>query len=470
MYRCPSIEWSEPHWKSISVNSPVTANRTHNPRQLALQSLLLVIGKGRSLDDALANIIAKSPDLDARDVALCRELASGVCRYYYILKYLLKPRLRKAFKAKDLDLEIILLIGMYQLLMMRVDDHAAVNESVKLTLHQKKSWAKGLVNGLLRQLIRDEVTIESLSADISYPEWINHKIVADWPEHSAEILQAGNQRAPMALRVDLSQRTREQQIEIMREQGVAADVHPLVGSAIVLDKPCSVSKIDGFESGVVSVQDAAAQLAAELLDCKPGMKVLDACAAPGGKSAHILQACEDVTLVAIDKDESRLALIDQNLQRIGSQGNFRQVQLKCGNATQPSDWHDGALFDRILADVPCSASGVIRRHPDIKLLRRDDDIPNLVLQQQAILSALWPLLKPGGVMIYSTCSIFKDENEAQIAWFIGNHENCTVNRLNSVQWGHNRPYGRQILPGQQGMDGFYYAKIHKTMMMSGQKD
>jgi 16S rRNA (cytosine967-C5)-methyltransferase len=195
------------------------------------------------------------------------------------------------------------------------------------------------------------------------------------------------------------------------------------------------------------------------------MKVLDACAAPGGKSAHILQICEEVTLVAIDKDESRLALIEQNLQRIS-----RQAKLKCGNATQPDDWHDGELFDRILADVPCSASGVIRRHPDIKLLRREDDIPNLVLQQQAILLSLWPLLKPGGVMIYSTCSIFKDENEGQIAWFIDNHKNCTVNRLNSVQWGHKRPYGRQILPGQQGMDGFYYAKIHKTIMKADQKD
>ncbi|MFT4608615.1 MAG: 16S rRNA (cytosine967-C5)-methyltransferase [Chitinophagales bacterium] len=452
----------------VDVNR--TTNRSHSPRLLALQSLLLVIGKGRSLDDALANVLAKFPDLDGRDIALCRELANGVCRYYYALQHLLKPRLRKAFKSKDLDLEVILLIGMYQLLMMRVDDHAAVNESVKLTLHQKKSWAKGLVNGLLRQLIRDEVTIESLSADISYPEWINLKLAADWPEPSADILQAGNQRAPMTLRVDLNQRTREQQIEIMREQDIVSDVHPEVETAIVLEKPCPVAKIDGFESGVVSVQDAAAQLAADLLDCKPGMRVLDACAAPGGKSAHILQACEKVTLVAIDKDESRLALIDQNLQRIGRQANARQVQLKRGNATEPGEWHDGELFDRILADVPCSASGVIRRHPDIKLLRRDDDIPNLVLQQQAILLALWPLLKPGGVMIYSTCSIFKDENEGQIAWFLDNHKNCTVNRLNSVQWGHKRPHGRQILPGQQGMDGFYYAKIHKTMMTSDQKD
>jgi 16S rRNA (cytosine967-C5)-methyltransferase len=455
------------------VNSRVAVNRsakgatkrTDNPRQLALQSLLLVIGKGRSLDDALINVLVKSPDLDARDAALCRELANGVCRYYYALQYLLKPRLRKPFKSKDLDLEIILLIGMYQLLMMRVDDHAAVNESVKLTLSQKKSWAKGLVNGLLRQLIRDEVTIETLSADMAYPEWINHKLMVDWPEDITEILQAGNQRAPMTLRVDLSQRTREQQIEIMRDQDLVADIHPLVESAVILDKPCAVSKVEGFESGVISVQDAAAQIAAKLLDCKPGMRVLDACAAPGGKSAHILQTCEEVTLFAIDKDESRLALIEQNLERIG-----RQAHLKCGNAAQPVDWHDGELFDRILADVPCSASGVIRRHPDIKLLRRDDDIPKLVLQQQAILLALWPLLKPGGIMIYSTCSIFKDENEAQIAWFVDHHKNCTVNRLNSVQWGHKRPHGRQILPGQQGMDGFYYAKIHKTIMKSDLQD
>ena len=445
------------------MNNQTVVNRSANPRQLALQTLILVIGKGRSLDDALSKVLDKFTNLDTRDIALCRELANGVCRWYYALQCLLKPRLRKAFKAKDLDLEIILLLGMYQLMMMRVDDHAAVNETVKLAQIQNKGWARGLINGVLRQLIRDEVNEQSAQVDESYPEWMKNKLLEDWPEQSADILLAGNQRAPMTLRVDLNQRTRDQQIEIMREQGIESEPHSLIDSAIVLQKPCPVTQIDGFEAGVISVQDAATQIAAQLLDCKPGMRVLDACAAPGGKSAHILQTFDELTLVAIDKDESRLLLIEENLKRIG-----QQASLKCGDAAQPADWYDGEQFDRILADVPCSASGVIRRHPDIKLLRRDDDIPKLVLQQQAILNALWQLLKPGGVLLYSTCSIFKDENENQITWFVDNHKNCTVNRLNSVQWGDKRPHGRQILPGQQGMDGFYYARLHKTITQSDQ--
>lgn len=429
-----------------------------NPRQLALQTLLLVIGKGRSLDDALSNVLDKLTDLDTRDIALCREIANGVCRWYFALQYLLKPRLRKAFKSKDLDLEIILLIGMYQLMLMRVDDHAAVNETVKLAHAQNKGWARGLINGVLRQLIRDQVNAQSARDENSYPEWIKAKLLEDWPEQAADILQAGNQRAPMTLRIDLNQRTRDQQIKILQDQSIGVEAHALIDSAILLEKPCPVANIDGFETGVVSVQDAAAQIAAQLLDCKPGMRVLDACAAPGGKTAHILQACDDLTLVAVDKDKSRLLLIEQNLQRIG-----QQASLVSGDAAQPSEWSDGELFDRILADVPCSGSGVIRRHPDIKLLRRDDDIPKLVLQQRVILQALWPLLKPGGVLLYSTCSIFRDENEHQIAWFVDNHKNCTVNRLNSVQWGEKRPHGRQILPGQFDMDGFYYARLHKTI-------
>ncbi|MFT5657944.1 MAG: 16S rRNA (cytosine967-C5)-methyltransferase [Gammaproteobacteria bacterium] len=465
MYRSASPEWTKFNGELFLVNSQSNKAKaidikTANPRQLALQSLLLVIGKGRSLDDALSSVLEPLPGLDARDIGLSRELASGVCRWYYSLQFLLKPRLRKAFKSKDLDLHIILLIGMYQIMMMRVDDHAAVNETVKLAQLQNKGWARGLVNGVLRQLIRDEAQIESIPVEESYPQWMQNSFAADWPEQCVEILHAGNQRAPMTLRVDLNQRARDEQIELMREQSIEASAHPVVESAVVLDKPCPVAQIDGFEAGMVSVQDAATQLAAQLLDCRPGMRVLDACAAPGGKSAHILQACDELTLLAVDKDESRLALIEQNLGRIG-----RQAQLLCGDAAQPADWHDGEQFDRILADVPCTASGVIRRHPDIKLLRRDDDISKLVLQQQAILRALWPLLKPGGVMVYSTCSIFKDENEHQIASFVSDNKNCTVNRLNSVQWGEKRPYGRQILPGQQDMDGFYYAKLHKTLTM-----
>lgn len=463
MYCWPNFEWAEPGRALFFVSHQTVVNRVVNPRQLALQVLIRVVGKGQSLDDALSNVLAKFPNLDTPDVALCRALANGVCRWYYALQNLLKPRLRKAFKPKDVDLEIILLMGMYQLMMMRINDHAAVNETVKLAQSQNKSWARGLINAVLRQLIRDGVNVQPDQINASYPKWIKNKLLEDWPEQSTSILLAGNQRAPMTLRVDLKQRTRDQQINIMREQGIDAKPHSLIDSAIVLEKPGSVTNIDGFQAGMISVQDAAAQIAAPLLDCKPGMRVLDACAAPGGKSAHILQACNELTLIAIDKDESRLLLIDQNLQRIG-----QQASVLCADAAKPADWYDGDQFDRILADVPCSASGVIRRHPDIKLLRRDDDIPKLVLQQQAILEALWSLLKPGGVLLYSTCSIFKDENEHQISGFVDNHKNCTVNSLKSVQWGDKRPHGRQILPGQQGMDGFYYARLHKTGVLSDQ--
>ena len=446
-------------------NQPIKAKakslKVANPRFLALQCLLMVIGKGRSLDGALSRQLDSLPAPDTRDVALCREISSGVCRWYFTLQLVLKPRLRKAFKSKDLDLDIILLIGAYQIMLMRVNNHAAVYETVKLAQLQNKAWAKGLVNGVLRQLIRDQAHIESSPVEVSYPEWLRNKVAADWPEQWADILHAGNQRAPMTLRVDLNQRTRDQQLKMMREQNIKASIHPVVESAIVVDKPCPVARIDGFDSGMVSVQDAAAQLAAQLLDCRPGMRVLDACAAPGGKSANILQTCAELTLVAVDKDEPRLMLIEQNLQRIG-----RQARLLCGDATQPADWHDGEQFDRILADVPCTASGVIRRHPDIKLLRRDDDIAKLVLQQQAILQALWPLLKPGGLMLYCTCSIFKDENEAQVDRFADGHKNCTVDQLNSVRCGEKRPYGLQILPGQQDMDGFYYARLRKTLTMA----
>ena len=433
------------------------SEKSTNPRWLALKSIMLVVQRGRSLDDALKVVLGDAENIDERDISLCRALAYGICRWYFSLESVIDGYLRKSFKKKDKDIGIILLLGLYQIAVMKVDHHAAVNETVKLTQWQNKGWAKGLVNAVLRSLIRDEATLDTVSAEVSYPEWIQQKISQDWPDQSAEILEAGNQRAPMTLRLAPAKESMPQYIEELNESGIAAKPHHLVESALVLDKPCDVKTLPGFLQGKISVQDAATQLAANLLDCRTGMRVLDACAAPGGKSAHILQATPDITLVALDQDRTRLALVEDNLKRIG-----QSAQLVCGDAASPADWHDGQLFDSILADVPCSASGVIRRHPDIKLLRRASDIKGLVAQQRQILIALWMLLQPGGLLLYSACSIFKDENERQIDWFVQTNDNCTVIGPNSVQWGEERPWGRQILPGSQNMDGFYYACLQKA--------
>ncbi len=428
-----------------------------NPRWLALKSLLLVVQRGRALDEALKLVLQDKDGMDDRDQALCKALAYGVCRWYLALQGVLKNYLRKPLRKKDIDLEVILMLGLYQLVLMGIDNHAAVNESVKLTLWQKKSWARGLVNAVLREAIRDEVKAKSEFDAASYPDWIKHKLTQDWPQQVDSILVAGNQQAPMVLRVDLRQISMSDCIARLQSQGHTVSAHELVDSAVVLNTPCNVSAIDGFNRGIFSVQDAAPQLAAGLLDCEPGMRVLDACAAPGGKTVQLLQTTDRLELLALDHDQIRLQLVAENLQRTGS-----EAELLCGDAACPEDWFDGRLFDRILADVPCSASGVIRRHPDIKLLRRSDDIASLVAQQRRILTALWQLLKPGGVLLYSTCSVFKDENEHQINWFVQNTDNCSVLGLNSVQWGEDRPWGRQVLPGSQNMDGFYYARLRKT--------
>jgi len=431
--------------------------KSPNPRWLALKTLMLIVRQGRSLDTAVQNVLADAAELDVRNKSLYQELVRGSCRWFLALQSILKDYLRKSFKAKDGDLEIILVLGLYQILFMRIDDHAAVNETVKLALLQKKPWARGLINGILRQLIRDGVVIEDLHHARSYPQWLREKIIQDWPQQSAQVLVAGNNRAPLTLRCDIRQSKIEAIVESLHQQDVKGTRHKWVASAIELDKSCDVTLLEGFSTGLISVQDAAAQLAAELLDCRPGMRVLDACAAPGGKTAHILQSVDDLDLVVLDQDATRLQMVEQNLLRTGG-----QARLVCGDAENPAGWHEGAGFDRILADVPCSGSGVIRRHPDIKLLRRESDITHLVERQKLILEAVWSLLNPGGLLVYSTCSIFKDENERQIEWFVENHDRCMEKRLDSVQWGLERPWGRQILPGQDNMDGFFYACLLKV--------
>ena len=437
----------------------MASDKSFNARWLAFKTMLAVLRNGQSMDTASEAVLINMASRDTRDLSLHQELVRGTCRWFLALQSIIRPYLRKPFKPKDLDLEIILALGLYQIIFMRIEDHAAVNESVKLAQRANKNWAGGIVNAVLRQLIRDGVDITPEHHLISYPGWMQKMLGRDWPQYYSDIAQAGNQRAPLTLRVDLRRNSVKAVIKMLRDQGTDVIQHEIAESAVMLEKPCDITKLELFNSGQISVQDAAAQLSVKILDCKPGMRVLDACAAPGGKLTHLLEYTKDLDLVGLDIDALRLEKIDQNLKRIG-----RNASLVCGDAADPATWYDGVPFDRILADVPCSGSGVIRRHPDIKLLRRSNDIPQLVKRQKKILQSLWTLLKPGGLLLYCTCSIFKDENERQIEWFVENHDNCMEKSLKLLKWGEESSFGRQILPGEHDMDGFFYACLQKAMV------
>jgi 16S rRNA (cytosine967-C5)-methyltransferase len=360
---------------------------------------------------------------------------------------------------KDLDVKALALIGLYQLKFMRVKSHAAVSETVLAA--RKKPWAKALINALLRSYLRGQEGFEQKadnvkSALVSHPDWLIQQIEQDWPIQAQQIFQQNNEQPPMALRVNLANISQDQYLQKLRDQGIEAEAVSFCRSAILLNKPAVVDILPGFNEGWVSVQDTAAQLAAELLDVQIGHRVLDVCAAPGGKAAHILEHQPKVReLVAVDIDKLRLQRVNDNFQRLKL-----SAKLIVGDASKPEDWWDGQLFDRILLDVPCSALGVIRRHPDIKLLRRAEDISTLQVLQQRIMTAVWPLLAPGGIMLYATCSILKQENEQQIEAFLATNANAIEVPINA-DWGLVRRYGRQILTGESAMDGFYYALIRK---------
>lgn len=394
-----------------------------------------------------------------KDQAFIQALCFGVCRYYFQLDAIAQALLNKPIRNKEVEIKALVLIGLYQLKYMRVKAHAAVSETVAAG---KKTWAKSLLNALLRKYQREQEAIDAMleknrSAASLHPEWLFKRINDNWPDHAEQIMTANNQQPPMLLRVNLSRITREAYLDKLAEAGIEAVAVAHCASAIRLLQPVLVEQLQGFAQGLVSVQDSAAQLAADLLALQPGQRVLDVCAAPGGKTAHILeQQAELAELWAIDIDPLRLQRVDENLARLGL-----KAKLLAADATQTELWWDGQLFDRILLDAPCSALGVIRRHPDIKLLRRDEDIEVLQQLQQSILQACWPLLKPGGLLLYATCSILKQENEAQVLAFLAQQADAEEQVINA-NWGLERAVGRQILTGDQAMDGFYYACLRKT--------
>jgi len=438
------------------------------PRQVALAWLVQVISKGRSVNEILA--IHNESELQPQHRALAKQMLFGCLRYYHQLKTITDNLLEKPFKAKDIDLELIIIIGLYQLKYLSTPDHAAISESVELSRSINKKWAAGLINGVLRRFQRDVTEIEeglskSLQFQFSHPGWIVKKLKQDWPEEFEQVLMSNNQQAPMILRVNTAQNSVEEYLSQLEAAEITAIQHPVATDGLLLEKAVDVMALPGFSEGKVTVQDGAAQLPVELLDLKPEQIVLDACAAPGGKTTHILQRQKKTKLTAIEMSPTRAEKIQQTVERLGLTSPEFDYVLKVSDVTDVDNWWDGEKFDRILLDVPCSASGVIRRNPDIKVHRKVTDIKPLVEIQAKILKQCWSLLKPGGILVYATCSVFKDENQKQIAKFLNENEAEVLLMPQHIheQLSERAEVGYQILPGEFQMDGFYFCGIKKSI-------
>jgi 16S rRNA (cytosine967-C5)-methyltransferase len=412
---------------------------------------------GQSLNQTLA---ARQDLVSERDRSLLQQLCYGTVREAPRLQALLAQLLDKPLRDKDRDLTALLLCGLYQLDRTRVPDHAAVAATVNATRVLKKPWAKGMANAVLRRYLREReplaLTLDAAAA-ASHPAWLYEKILAQWPEQAASILAANNQQPPMTLRVNSGRMSREACLDALQRKDIDAAAGALSPHAIQLTRPMDVWTIPGFTTGELSVQDEAAQMAALLLAPRAGERVLDACAAPGGKACHLLESQPELgELVAMDIDAGRLQRVAENLARLDL-----AATLVVGNAAQPPPQLPPCSFDRILVDAPCTASGVIRRHPDVKLLRRDSDIAKLADQQLQILKGLWPLLKPGGTLLYATCSIFDEENSQVVQHFLNAQGDASVLH-EPVAWGETVACGRQLLPVHGGPDGLFYALLSKA--------
>lgn len=423
--------------------------------RLVSANIIVKVLEGRSLTSALDDAWGKVPDI--KDRAFIQALCYGCIRYYFRLDFILSKLVNKP--VKDKQLKALLLLGLFQLQYMRVKQHAAVSETVAVM--KKKQWAKSLLNAVLRRYLREQDELEAMAdkhVAYSHPDWMIKLIKSNWGADGKAILLANNELPPMVLRVNSQFCSADEYIKLLKANGISASLLINSEQAVLLSEAVVVAKLPKFTEGWVSVQDSAAQLAAKLLNAQAGERILDVCAAPGGKTAHILEAQPNLkSLLAIDIDAGRLVRVTENLTRL----KFK-ADILTADGTDPSSWWDGEQFDRILLDAPCSALGVIRRHPDIKLLRREEDIEQLQELQKKILQSNWELLKPGGTLLYATCSILKQENECQIESFLASNDDASEIIIDA-EWGVKRPFGRQILTGDQFMDGFYYACLQKNL-------
>ncbi|PJG86135.1 16S rRNA (cytosine(967)-C(5))-methyltransferase RsmB [Conservatibacter flavescens] len=431
-------------------------------RAAAAEIVLQVCDQGQSLSTLLPHYQNK---VKPQDFPLLQEICFGICRVLPRLERIIQHLVDKPLKGKTRIVHCLLLVGLYQLLYTRVPSHAAVDEVVNATSVLKSERFRGLINGVLRRFLREKEAILSLIDkhwQTLHPEWLVNKLKKAYP-HWRDIIEANNQKPPMWLRINQQHSSVAHYRTLLSQESYPAD-NP---SALRLTTPSAVQNLPFFSDGWATVQDINTQWAAHLLEAKNHEFILDACAAPGGKTTHILELAPEANVVALDIEEARLVRVHENLARLK-----QQATVICGDASQPMTWLDqipmpSRQFDRILLDAPCSATGVIRRHPDIKWLRQEQDIPALVALQKQILTALWSILKPNGILLYATCSVLPEENSEQIVQFLENTPNA---RLEALPFNHTdkNAIGFQFFPQPAGGDGFYYAKLRKVSVDSQQ--
>ncbi|MBW4935058.1 16S rRNA (cytosine(967)-C(5))-methyltransferase RsmB [Marinobacter sp. F4206] len=424
------------------------------PMRAVAAEVLLAVESGQSLSQCLPPALARLP-MNERPVL--QALCYGTCRWFHRLDGELRGRLKKPLRTPDRIVHHLMLVALFQLRFSQQATYAILNETVEACRALDKPHLTGLVNGVLRAAERDGAPEPANDADrFSHPAWMVEKLRHNWPDDWQRILDANNAQAPMTLRVNALRFTREEYLVLLAEAGIGARATRFAPCGIQLDRPVPVEQLPWFADGAVSVQDEAAQLCTTLLDLAPDQRVLDACAAPGGKTCAILEACGDLAeVVAIDESPARLPRVQENLDRLDLKATLTQA-----DAADTDQWWDGEGFDRILLDVPCSASGVIRRHPDIKLLRRETDIVPLAGIQLGLLEAMWSILKPGGRLVYATCSVFPQENHRIIQRFRKQQDTAVLVEP-EVSWGRDMGAGRQLLPDANSHDGFFYAVLEK---------
>jgi len=432
-----------------------------NLRALAARCTFAVVDKGRSVADELPQQLAK---IEGKDKGLLQELCYGVLRHLPELEYDVREFIKKPLTGKQRVGHFLMLVGIYQIKYTRIPDHAAFNETVSACKPLKCDHLKGVINGVLRNFQRQQAAQDNQASSnklpdavaFNHPSWFIKKLQSAYPQQWQAVLNANMQRPPMWLRVNQLHHSVDEYLVLLTNEKIEHLLVDKISGAIRLTEAIDVNKLPGFQLGWVSVQDGAAQQAALLLACQAGDNVLDCCAAPGGKTCHILEYSPQIkSMTAIDIEASRLVRVEENLQRLNLQAN-----VVAADAATPEKWWDGKLFDRILLDAPCSGTGVIRRHPDIKWLRKSQDISALTELQQDILKNIWSLLKPGGTLLYATCSILPEENSEQVQRFINENPDAEhiaiTDQVNDIGW--------QILPNDNSMDGFYYAKLIKKSL------